>query len=140
MLVPDVVELLAKNKRDLRGIGTGGSSTVDQIRASVKRHISTLTDREQKANRAASDAMGEIISLRQQVDVLRNERNIFLDGNTWKDSRSVDKKPLVGDLQAGLAITINGTRIAYTHVIRSKEFDGQDQHDEFGALSVSFNF
>ncbi|KYO52612.1 lipid A deacylase LpxR family protein [Tistrella mobilis] len=74
------------------------------------------------------------------VDGRAVARNIFLDGNTWKDSRSVDKKPLVGDLQAGLAITINGARIAYTHVIRSKEFDGQDQHDEFGALSVSFNF
>src|SRR3546814_17784538 len=30
-------------------------------------------------------------------------RNIFLDGNTFKDSHSVDKRPLVADLQAGLA-------------------------------------
>src|SRR5262245_53810528 len=29
-------------------------------------------------------------------------RNIFLDGNTFEDSRSVDSKPLVGDLMGGL--------------------------------------
>ncbi|GGB51170.1 membrane protein [Tistrella bauzanensis] len=74
------------------------------------------------------------------VDGRAVAQNIFLDGNTWKDSRSVDKKPLVGDLQAGLAITIGGTRFGYTHIFRTKEFDGQDEGDQFGAFSVSFNF
>src|SRR5690606_25458235 len=31
-------------------------------------------------------------------------RDIFLDGNTWKDSRSVDKEPLVADLMAGFGL------------------------------------
>lgn len=67
-------------------------------------------------------------------------RNIFLDGNSFETSRSVSKKPLVGDLQFGAAITLGGTRITYTHVIRSKEFDTQHGHDQFGAVNVSFRF
>ncbi len=67
-------------------------------------------------------------------------RNIFLDGNTFRDSHSVDKKPFVGDLQAGLAVIIGRVRLAYTHVFRSKEFDQQDDHDQFGAISLSLKF
>ena len=32
-------------------------------------------------------------------------RNIFLDGNTWEDGPSVDKKPFVADLTAGAAVS-----------------------------------
>jgi len=67
-------------------------------------------------------------------------RNIFLDGNTWKDSDSVDKEPLVGGVQAGVAFTVYDTRIAYTHVIRSDQFKGQKEREEYGALNVSMRF
>lgn len=67
-------------------------------------------------------------------------RNIFLDGNTWKDSRSVDKVPLVGDLYAGVAVTFNRWRLSYTHTVRSPEFDDQSEFDSFGAVSVSYRF
>lgn len=74
------------------------------------------------------------------VDGRAVARNIFLDGNTWQDSHSVDKLPLVGGLQAGIAFTIYDTRIAYTHSIRTKEFHGQKQNDEFGAITMSLRF
>jgi hypothetical protein len=67
-------------------------------------------------------------------------RNIFLDGNTFRDSASVDKNWLVGEMQAGVAVTVGDVRIAYTHVVRSREFEGQDDLDRFGALSVSLRF
>jgi len=67
-------------------------------------------------------------------------QNIFLDGNTWRDSRSVDKEPLVGDAQVGLAIAWGATRLAFTHVFRSREFESQEDTDEFGAVSLSFHF
>ncbi len=68
-------------------------------------------------------------------------RNIFLDGNSFRDGPDVDKRLLVGDLQAGVAVTLGGAaRIAYTHLIRSKEFDGQDEPDQFGSLSLSLRF
>ncbi len=67
-------------------------------------------------------------------------RNIFLDGNTFKNSRGVDKKPLVGDLQIGVAVTIEDVRLSYTHVFMTKEFHGQARADSFGAFSISMLF
>ncbi|MCC7016990.1 MAG: lipid A deacylase LpxR family protein [Rhodospirillales bacterium] len=67
-------------------------------------------------------------------------RNIFLDGNTFSDSHSVDKHALVGDFQIGAAIVSGRWRLAYTHVIRTREFEGQDEADRFGAVSLSARF
>lgn len=66
--------------------------------------------------------------------------NIFLDGNTFRSSHSVDKKNFVGDVQGGVAVIIGRVRLAYTHVFRTKEFDGQDDTDQFGAFSISAIF
>ncbi|UFN50699.1 lipid A deacylase LpxR family protein [Roseomonas sp. OT10] len=67
-------------------------------------------------------------------------RDIFLDGNTWRDSRSVDKRPLVGDLQAGVAVLWQGMRLAYTQVLRTEEFYGQKGAQSFGSISLSVRF
>lgn len=67
-------------------------------------------------------------------------QNIFLDGNTFTDSHSVDKKPFVGDGQAGIVVQHNRFRVSYTQIFRTKEFDGQDRGDIFGSLSVSCHF
>jgi hypothetical protein len=67
-------------------------------------------------------------------------RNIFLDGNTFRDSRSVDKKYLVGDLQVGFVLDWSDIRLGYTHVLRTREFHTQESKDYFGALRVSVKF
>lgn len=67
-------------------------------------------------------------------------RNIFLDGNTWKDSHSVDRRPFVLDTQFGLALLISRTRLTYTHVIMSPEFNEQREWDHFGAVTLAFSF
>lgn len=67
-------------------------------------------------------------------------RNIFLDGNTFRDSRSVDRKILVGDFQAGMAVNIYRARLTYTHVFRSREFKTQDKGDQYGAVAVTWQF
>lgn len=41
-------------------------------------------------------------------------RNIFLDGNSFKDSPAVDKKPFVTDAIAGVAFTYSKVRLSYT--------------------------
>ncbi len=74
------------------------------------------------------------------VDGRAVAHNIFLDGNTFRDSRSVDKKTFVGDAQFGLAVVVDGVRMAYTHVLRTREYAGQNASDQFGAFSVSFAF
>jgi hypothetical protein len=48
-------------------------------------------------------------------------RNLFLDGNSFEASRSVSKMNLVGDLVMGAAVTFDWARLAFTHVIRTRE-------------------
>jgi len=67
-------------------------------------------------------------------------RNIFLDGNTWKESHSVDRKRLVADMAAGIAILYKRLKISYAHVYRTKEFDGQDQSQLFGSVTLAITF
>lgn len=64
-------------------------------------------------------------------------RNIFLDGNTLADSHRVDKKPIVGDLQAGAALVVQRVRLGFTYVFRTEEFTLQRGGDRFGALTIS---
>jgi lipid A 3-O-deacylase len=67
-------------------------------------------------------------------------RNMFLDGNAFRDSHSVDKKHAVGDLLFGFAVAVGHFRFAYTHTVRTKEFHGQDRWDQFGSMSFSVAF
>lgn len=63
--------------------------------------------------------------------------NIFLDGNTFTDSHSVDKKYFVGDVHAGFVLVIYRVRLAFSQVFRSSEFNGQKELSEFGSISLS---
>lgn len=66
-------------------------------------------------------------------------QNIFLDGNTFRTSRNVTKKPLVGDLQAGFSIfTANAFRVDFSVVRRTEEFQGQSTPDVIGTAALSF--
>ena len=65
-------------------------------------------------------------------------RNIFLDGNSFRSSRHVDKKHFVADLQAGVVLSWRDFRVGYTHVLRSREFKTQRSVDQFGAISLSY--
>ena len=74
------------------------------------------------------------------VDGRAIARNIFLDGNTFRDSHSVDKKYFVADANAGVAITYDDYRLSYTLNYRTKEFDGQEDGSLFGAVTASTRF
>jgi lipid A 3-O-deacylase len=67
-------------------------------------------------------------------------RNIFLDGNTFEDSHSVDKKIPVGDLIIGASMIYDGIKLSYAQVFRTKEFDGQHRRHNFGSISLSLSF
>lgn len=66
--------------------------------------------------------------------------NIFLDGNTWRDSPSVDRKPLVADLVVGAAIATGWGRFGVSYTYRTEEFDDQRGPDAFAALNLSIQF
>ncbi len=67
-------------------------------------------------------------------------RNLFIEGNTWGGEKGVDPTRFVGDLQAGAAVQVDGVEVAYTHVIRSPEYEGQDGLSQFGSVNVRFKF
>lgn len=68
------------------------------------------------------------------------EHNIFLDGNTDHDSHSVNKNSWVGDLQAGAVMGIGNWRLTLTEILRTREFEEQQDADEFGAIAVTYRF
>ncbi len=65
-------------------------------------------------------------------------RNLFLDGNTFRDSAHVEKENFVGDVQAGFTVSAGDWRLAYTFVVRTEEFETQGQQQDFGALALSW--
>ena len=68
-------------------------------------------------------------------------RNIFLDGNTWRDSPSVVKYPWVHDEIVGIsAFGWNRVRADFTYVRRSREFDTQKTDDRYGSATVTVRF
>lgn len=65
-------------------------------------------------------------------------RDIFLDGNTFREGPRVhDKEFLVGDIQAGLALRYKRVQLGFTYVHRTEQFEGQDGPQRFGAISLS---
>ena len=67
-------------------------------------------------------------------------RDIFLDGNTFADSHSIDKKPFVADLAAGIALQFRNLMVTWTEVLRTREFRDQGDDHSFGAIAISFSF
>src|SRR3984957_8290330 len=67
--------------------------------------------------------------------------NIFLDGNTLQNSRSVAKEPLVDDLIIGTEIFSKaGFRLAFSFVARTPEFRKQKGLDSFGSINGAYAF
>lgn len=75
-----------------------------------------------------------------EVDGRYVARNVFLDGNTFEDSYSVDKEELVGDLTVGMGAIYNRFEIVYGETYRSKEFESQEESDMFGTIMLSWRF
>ena len=75
------------------------------------------------------------------VDGYYMAQNLTLDGNTFRNSRhSVDRKEWVGDVSAGLALAWEDWQVTYAAVQRSREFDGQEEQDKFGSITLSKRF
>ena len=66
-------------------------------------------------------------------------RDIFLDGNTFRDSLSVDKKPVVADLATGISFLAGRWKVSYAQVLRTREFDRQPHPHHYGSVSLSYS-
>ena len=74
------------------------------------------------------------------VDTRFVAHNIFLDGNNFSDSHSIDKEYFVSDVQAGFVVNHRRFRLAYNWVLRSREFKLQQERDLFSSISLSVHF
>jgi len=67
--------------------------------------------------------------------------DITLDGNTFRGGPSVDKRNFVDDLSWGMAVQpCRYFEVRYAHVIRSRQFHGQQGNDVFGSIDARFMF
>lgn len=68
-------------------------------------------------------------------------RNVFLDGNTFRDSRDVDKEVLVGDITGGVALFwSNDIKLDAGFTYRTREFEGQDANAKFANINLTIGF
>ncbi len=98
---------------------------------------STPVDGRQAAARSRYD-LGLYVFARADGRVVAHD--IFLDGNTFGNSASVDRKWFVADLSVGAAVNVKNTKLAYALVYRTKEFYGQKEGQLFGTVSMNFAF
>lgn len=67
-------------------------------------------------------------------------RDIFLDGNSFRDSYSVDKNNFVGDVILGVSVIYGRLKLSYAQVLRSKEFKLQKTGHDFGSVTLSYTY
>jgi len=72
------------------------------------------------------------------VDGRAIARDLFLDGNTFRRSRSVNKEYLVADLSAGIGLIAGPWQLTFTKVRRTREFKTQaESFNDFGSITLS---
>lgn len=64
-------------------------------------------------------------------------RDITLDGNTFRNSHSVDKRAVVGTAGYGLAVMRGRWKFALARYHSTREFDGQREAPVFGSFTIS---
>ncbi len=67
-------------------------------------------------------------------------RNIFLDGNSFTKSYSVEKEPFISDTQYGITFIFDNVRISLSNMVRSKEFTTQQDVTKYGAINFTFRY
>ncbi len=67
-------------------------------------------------------------------------RDIFLDGNSFSDSHSVDKRKFVADVAFGAALIYGRFKLSLARVYRTREFFGQPSRHRFGSITLSYTF
>lgn len=71
-------------------------------------------------------------------------RNIFLDGNTFRNSLSVDKRAFVHDISVGVTMGFGQFTtpifLSFSIVWRGREFDLQQGENSFGSALIGFQY
>ncbi len=67
-------------------------------------------------------------------------RDIFLDGNTFKDSHSISKNPLVGYAGAGISTRYKSFVFDFMQTVNTNKFDKEGKRDAVGTVLVTWLF
>lgn len=67
-------------------------------------------------------------------------RDIVLDGNSFRGGPSVEKRNFVHDLQVGAVVRLDGVRLSWAMVRRSRDFAGQAQPHQFAAITLTARY
>jgi hypothetical protein len=67
-------------------------------------------------------------------------RDIFLDGNTFKNSHSVDKKYYKGEIEFGAGISYKRVYFTYTQIYVTKTYDTQKSSHSYGSFNLGVRY
>jgi hypothetical protein len=92
------------------------------------------------AYNGASDHFKNSLQFFSSVEARAVAHDIFLDGNTIADSHNVEKEPLVGDWIVGFAFNIGSFTSSYSYIFQTRQFEGQTNSPDYGAISLSISY
>lgn len=92
----------------------------------------------QKFNRLNVSPYGWYFFANLSANIVAND--IFINGNTFYDSHSVDLKHQQVAVSAGLMVNIYDFSILYTALYISDEYEGQAEPSRFGSISITYHF
>ncbi len=75
-----------------------------------------------------------------KVDGQAVARDIFLDGNTFRNSHSVDKEPFVADVMGGVAVSYKNWRFSVATLARSRMFKTQQYDQKYTSMSITVSY
>ena len=67
-------------------------------------------------------------------------RNIFLDGNSFRDSHRVDKKSFTADILLGVGMRFGRFNISYAYVLWTKRYETEPKAHIFGVINLSYSY
>lgn len=123
------------------GVRFGRKSFLDYNIAPVRPGGSVLVpmaEPEGRSNRHNKRDFGVIWFFRAEGRAVAH--NVFLDGNTFEDSHSVDKENFVVDLSAGVSFIYKSVRLTYAQIYRTSEYKEKDGGHTFGSIALSFMY
>jgi len=74
------------------------------------------------------------------VDAFAVARDIMLDGNTFAESHSVKKEPIVCRFIGGIGILFHRIKITYANVWETKNFKTQKDGQRYGSFTLSYSY
>jgi hypothetical protein len=78
------------------------------------------------------------------LEVKAVAHDFFLDGNLFRSSHSVTRRPWVAQAAVGISsqwlVAGRGVRLALMRVWRTREFDEQDANQAYGSVALSMEF